>query len=972
MQTTHAKVVPYQNGFPGYGFVNEPYPFTRAGGHPDAITSALEFSSEELGKTHTLSPTRDAKDMIIDLPPGLTADPTAVPRCPRTLAVSTGSCPADSQVGVFVLRFGEKAMLGPIVDVVPEAGEAATLGLETPLKVMFLLSGRIIRTPRGYGLALVGRGLPLLSVLGVETTLWGVPAAAVHDPQRQLSCTAINVDEQWGCNGGNTPSGVAPLPFLTMPSDCSAGPLSAELVADSWQEPGRYVHAGSSLPGMTDCNELPFAPEVEVRPDTLLADEPVGLSLRIGIPQSEGEQAAGTPPLRSASVTLAQGISISPGVADGLRACEASGPEGFDMPSGLSASGVPLQPDEVGEGEEIGPSGEPHLAAGHCPEASTLGSVEALTPLLPGPLQGRIYLAEPRCGGAGQAACGDQDALDGNLYRLYLELGGRSDSHDYGVNIKLEGEVRANTATGQLTVKLDGNPQLPIGQLSISLNGGPRALLDNPPNCGLAMTSSDMQPWSAPGITPAPESLLVAGTPGADPSSAYEVVGCGTPPPLDPALLAGTISPLAGAFSPLTLSISRGDREQYLSQIQLKTPPGLSALLSSVEPCEEALANIGRCPAASLIGGSLVASGAGSHPYEMPGDIYLTAGYEGAPFGLSIVTNAVAGPLNLGTVVIRARIEIDPQSAALTITSDVLPQVVLGVPLRLQRVTLNIDRPNFVLNPTDCNPLRLTATILGALGSVANASNGFAAGECKDLAFTPNLLATTSGRTSYGSGASLDLRLAFPKSTPGTEANLARVRVELPKQLPSRLTTLQGACPQSTFASDPAACPGSSIVGIARARTPVLSSELAGPVLFVAHGHDAPPSPVVVLQGEGVRFTLTGSTLLTKAGTADIAFSALPDVPIESLEVYLPEGPHSVLAANANLCALSRTVTIKATLTKHLGGHTVRRLVKLRRRVPASVEMPTELLAQNGAVIHRSTKIEVSGCPSRSKATRRG
>jgi hypothetical protein len=971
MQTTQTRQVPYGPGIPGSGFVNEPYTFTQAGGHPYALTSTLEFASEEVGTDRSVVPTRDPKDMIIDLPPGLSADPLAVSRCRLAQAMSGGSCPVDSQVGVFVLNFSGKAILGPILDLTPEAGQSAELGLETPFKIMFRLTGRVVRTAQGYGLALVGNGLPELSVVSVETTLWGVPAAAVHDPQRGLSCTTGDVSQQWSCQGGGVPSGEAPVAFLTMPSDCSAGPQAGIAWADSWEEPGRYVQARSTLPGMTGCNLLPFDPEIEVKPDTLLADEPVGVGVNIGVHQTESTQAVATPQLRDATVALPRGVSISPGVADGVQACKQTGPEGIDIPTGLNASGEPLQPGEVGEGEEVGPSGEPRLAPGHCPEASTVGAAEALTPLLPSPIKGRVYLAVPGCGGPGQQSCTEQDAVDGNLYRLYVELGGSGEPRDEGVNIKVEGKVEANPATGQLTVKLMENPQLPLSRLNIDLSGGPRALLDNPATCGPARTTSDLQPWSAPGTTPPPESLLMPGTPDADPSSFYDVTGCASSPTLNPGMLAGTLTSQAGAFSAFTFSVTRSDREPYLSRIQLHTPPGLSAMLSSVPLCAEALANTGKCPEASRIGNTLVASGAGSHPYEMPGRIYLTTGYEGAPFALSIVTDAVAGPLNLGVVVIRARIDIDPETAALTITSDPLPQIVLGVPLRLQRVTLNIDRPGFMFNPTNCNAQQVTATIAGAQGATANVSSPFAASGCKSLAFKPALKASTNAHTSYTNGASLDMRLTFPNVEQRAEANLAQIKVALPKQLPSRLTTLQNSCSDTTFHADPSACPKASIVGIARARTPVLPVELTGPVYFVAHGRNAFPSPIVVLQGDGVRLNLLGSTVIDKTGIASVAFNTTPDVQIASLELYLPQGPHSVLSTNTNLCALTKTVTVKHNITQQAHGRTVRRTVKMRKRVPASLLMPTEFVAQNGAVIHQNTKIEVRGCAASNAKTAR-
>lgn len=956
MQTTRAAPVSS-----GYGFANEPYPFTQASGHPNGLTSTIEFASEETGEGY-LAPTQAPREMIIDLPPGFSANPLAVSRCPRAQAIVSANCPADSQVGTFVLRYGgNQALLGPIVDMVTQAGEPAELGLEIVGKLTFPLTGHIVRTAAGYGLALVANGLPLLEITAVETTLWGVPAETVHDPLRGLNCTALAVQQQWSCEGGGTESGEPAVPFLTMPSDCSAGAQTAGAWTDSWEEPGRYLPAQAELPAVSGCDLLPFASEVQVEPDTQLADEPVGVSAVIAAPQDRDGQIS-VPPLRSARVTLAQGISISPAVANGLRACAREGPEGIDIPTGLNAAGQALRPGEIGEGEEIGPNGEPQLAAGHCPPASTVGTVEALSPLVANPIKGHVYLATPGCGGAGQGPCGAADAVDGNLYRLYVELGG--EPGEEGVDIKLEAQVQANPVTGQLSLVLLESPQLTLSKLSIVLSGGPSALLDNPASCGPARSTADLQAWSAPGTTPPPESLLVSGTADASPSSSYQVTGCAAAPSLHPGFLAGTVTPQAGAFSAFTFTVTRGDREPYLSQIQTQSPPGLSAMLASVPLCEEALARSGRCPEASLIGSTLIASGAGSDPLEMPGRIYLTAGYDGAPFGLSLVTEAIAGPLNLGRVVIRARVDVNPQTAAITITSDPLPQILLGVPLRLQKVTLDIDRPGFMFNPTDCDALQVRATITDTQGTSAQASNPFAAAGCNGLAFQPKLSASTNGHASYAGGASLDVKLAFPHTEQGTEANLAQIKLTLPGQLPSRLSALQGACPSATFQGDPAACPKTSVLGIARARTPVLAGELVSPVYLVSRGHDALPSLAVVLQGDGVSLALTGSTAIGKSGVASISFDALPDVPLDSLELYLPKGAHSLLSADGSLCAPSRTVTSRRDVLVTVHGRAVRRVVEVRKRVRASLLMPTELLAQNGAVVHQSTKIEVSGCAS--------
>jgi hypothetical protein len=377
------------------------------------------------------------------------------------------------------------------------------------------------------------------------------------------------------------------------------------------------------------------------------------------------------------------------------------------------------------------------------------------------------------------------------------------------------------------------------------------------------------------------------------------------------------------------LTFDRSDGEQNLARIQVSTPPGLEGTLSDVALCAEPQAQQGTCGPQSLIGHVTVGVGAGSNPYYVTGQAYLTGSYNGAPYGLSFVVPAVAGPLNLGTVVVRAAVNVDPHTAALTVTSEPLPQILQGVPLHIRAVNVTMDREHFIFNPTNCNALSINATLTSALGASVPAATRFQATNCRSLAFTPKFTVTTSGKTSRAGGASLDARIVVPAG--GGQANFARVKVELPKALPSRLTTLQKACLAAVFETNPAACPAGSLVGYAKAVTPLLPVTLTGPAYFVSHGGEAFPSLIVVLEGYGVRVDLVGATFISKQGITSSTFATVPDVPVDSFELYLPEGPDSALAANGSLCKQ-----------------------KLR--------MNTELLAQDGASIHQDTPIGVTGC----------
>ncbi len=523
-------------GHGGAPATNVPYTATQAGSHPVNLTATIKFN-REIVVTHRPPveeipfPTRDPKDVVVSLPPGLLGNPMAVPQCLITQVLTNAKepCPAATQIGVARLHLeGHSEEVVPIVNVTPEAGQSGEFAIETGTKVSIVLTAHLVHTHAGYGLTVVTNNIPAVGLVEVETTFWGVPAEHIHDAMRGASCgNGGSNGPVSGCVGGKE-AGIEPVPFLTLPADCAAGAENATVRADSWQEPGsvveseysaQYKEASTTLGAMTGCNALGFHPTVEVDPETTMADEPTGLGIDLHVPLNEEPAANATPQLRNSVLTLPQGLSVSPGVVDGVRACEEFGREGINITGP--------------ESEEVGLNGELQLASGHCPQASIVGTVEADTPLLPIPIQGHIFLAKPGCGGAGQAPCTVEDALDGNLYRLYLELGGTTGVlARTGVHFKVALSTSVNPATGQLTSTALGTPQAPFEDLKIRLNGGAKAPLATPATCGTALTTSEFTPWSAPGVTP--EGLSMPGTADATPSSFFDVVGCGSPPSLTP------------------------------------------------------------------------------------------------------------------------------------------------------------------------------------------------------------------------------------------------------------------------------------------------------------------------------------------------------------------------------------------------------------------------------------------------------
>jgi hypothetical protein len=399
----------------------------------------------------------------------------------------------------------------------------------------------------------------------------------------------------------------------------------------------------------------------------------------------------------------------------------------------------------------------------------------------------------------------------------------------------------------------------------------------------------------------------------------------------------------AGGYSPFVVTFARQDSEQDLGGIQVKTPPGLLGSIAHVPLCPEPQAAQGTCGAESEIGEVTTAVGPGPDPFSVTGGrAYLTGPYKGAPFGLSVVVPAEGGPFKLagtnglGDVVVRAAIDVDPRTSALTITSEPLPQILEGVPLQVRSVSVEVNRPGFMFNPTSCTPNTISATLQGSEGTSTTDSVPFQATDCASLAFAPKFSVSTSGETSKADGASLDVKLTYPSLPPGTQANLAMGKFDLPKQLPSRLTTLQQACPAATFEANPASCPTNSVIGIAKATTPLLPVTLSGPAYFVSYGGAKFPELIIVLQGDGVRVDLHGETFISKAGITSSTFRAIPDVPVGTFELYLPEGHYSALAANGNLCTTNLT-------------------------------MPTAFTAQNGTQLKQTTKIAVTDCPKAKK-----
>jgi hypothetical protein len=892
---------------------------TQAGSHPYEMVTSFAFKTQvqheianNADSPYRRIPEGNAKDIIFNPPPGLIGNPNASEsKC--TLRELAGlQCPPGSQVGIlFVETWSYGTGNYPLYNMVPPHGAGAQFGTVVDnYPQTFIDVG--LKTGEQYPLQAESLDIPGIEpVYKIRTTLFGVLG-----------------------KGENR------RPFITLPTACN-GPMYSTIEVDSYQEPGHFVkvteptrNSSGEPVRLTGCSQLTFPAAISVAPDVSDASSSSGLTVGVRVPQTAAlsPDALGESAVRDTTVALPAGVTINPAGADGLEACS----EGLAGFTGFKEFNPELEPGEKTFTFTSTPIEALQPGVSLCPNGSKIATVKIKTPLLPNALEGTVYLAEQNT----------------NPFKSLIAMYMLVEDPVSGSTVKLAGEVRLceNTgevvdgmscqAPGQIITTFDNTPDLPFEDLELHFFGGERAPLSTPSHCGTYTTQASFVPWDGNGPVNTSSSFEITSGPNGS--------ACpGASLPFDPELTGGTTSNQAGGVSPFTMTMSREDGQQNLQSVSLKMPPGLSGLLGGIELCGEAQADAGTCGPSSLVGETIVSVGVGSEPFSVKGGkVYLTGPYKGAPFGLSIVNPAKAGPYDLGQVIVRAKIEVNPVTADLTVTSDntgpyKIPTILDGIPLQIKHVNVTVNRPGFTFNPTNCNPLSISGTLYSAEGGVGSVSLPFQATNCAVLGFKPKFTVSTSGKTSRARGASLTLKVTRPSGPGSDQANFAKVKIDLPRQLPSRLTTLQKACPARTFEANPAGCPAASIVGHAKVLTPILPVPLEGPAYFVSHGGESFPNLIMVLQGYGVTLDVISDTFISKAGITSGTLNVVPDAPFTSFELTLPQGKDSALAANGNLCK-------------------------------SKLAMPTGFVAQNGAEIHESTKIGVTGCPRVKKAKAKG
>jgi hypothetical protein len=870
----------------------EEQPYTQAGGHPYEWRTSFTLNSTEskIGPRAVEAADANVRDVETELPPGLIANATATPRCSRYL-MAIDQCPPATQVGEIEVEdaAGEHYVEG-LDNVAPPSDVPVELGGVVHNIGLVYIDGNV-RTGGDYGAtAKVLSASEDDNIRAARVAVWGVPADPSHNSRRV--CPIPGLEVPIGGSVESCPPQGPLVPLLTNPTSCPGTPLSARLKVDSWQAPGQFATATTPIPATTGCERLDFTPSITVTPDTSVADSPSGLGVDLEVPQNETSSGLATSSLENTSVELPPGVSVSPSAANGLEACSEA---------------------------QIGLHSE---AKAECPNGSKIGTVEITSPLISDHLTGGVYVARQ----------GENPFH--SLLAMYIA------AEADGARVKLAGHIVADPVTGQLTTTFTETPQIPFNDFKLNLFGGRHGALATPNACGAPNTNVSLAPWD--GLAPTRFELPFTTS-----------TGCVSG--FTPAFEAGTVSAQAGAYAPFTLSFSRGDSEENFAGATVTLPPGLIGKIAGVAQCSDAqlaaaAAKSGvaeqaspSCPAASLIGTVQTTAGPGPSPVSVSGKAYLTGPYKGGPYGIAVVVPAVAGPYDLGTVVIRQSLRIDPGDAHVTDTSDPFPTILQGVPLRIKSVNVTLDRPGFTFNPTSCEAKTINATLESTGGAKAGVSSHFQATNCATLKFAPKFTASTAGKASKANGASLDVKVGYPTGPEGTYANIKAVKVDLPKQLPSRLTTLQKACLAATFEANPASCPKASNVGTATATTPVLNVPLTGPAYIVSHGGEAFPDLEIVLQGENVTLILVGNTQI-KNGITSSTFKTVPDAPVSSFELKLPTGPFSILGAN-----------VPQSKKYNLCGQTL--------------PMPTLITAQNGAVIKQTTKIAITGCPKAKKTT---
>jgi hypothetical protein len=879
-------------------------PYAQAGGHPASAGSFFQVNTVRVANGRIVA-AGDPRDIEVEVPPGFVGNPQVTERCPteNLICLEPGMPGDDAVVGRIapsLFDFGNSSNAEKLYNDVPRFGELALftfLYIDPELSVVASL-----RSDRDYGVTVSSPNTPYtFKFYGALAMLDGFPV------------------------GGDG------APFLSNPTGCSdeaQGTPLTTVAHNTWQAPSLVDRFSVEVPKVVGCDQLEFGtPDVPVgfafQPSAQQGASAAGATADLQIDQDGllDPDGLATPHLKRSVVTLPDGLVLNPSAANGLEACstEQIGLMGTDF-----AMPNPIRFDR---------------SAPRCPDGSKVGTVAVETPLLDDTLEGTVYLAE------------QGDNPFGSLLALYLVI----DNDRYGLTIKLPGRVDPDPETGRLTATFDHNPQLPFSNLKLQFRGGSRGTLATPDVCGSYSTAGEWTPWSAPDSGPpaqTTDAFSVSG--GCAPSKAQR--------PFDLALDAGSTNAAGGSFSPFTLRLTRGDGSQELDVVEARAPQGLLASLKGVPYCPEGAITqaIGRtargtgaleqampsCPDASRVGTTSVGAGVGPSPYFAGGKLYLAGPYKGAPLSLVIVVPAVAGPFDLGVQVVRTALHIDRSTAQVTAVSDTVPKILEGVPLAIQDVRVNLDRSNFTINPTSCEAKQVATTVTGANGASRTLGSPFHASGCAKLAFKPKLRLRLTGRRQVTTGKHPGIRAQVNQTGVG-EAGIEKAEVRLPRSLALDPNNAQALCEfeDGTKPDLENHCPKGSIVGRAKAVTPLLDQPLAGNVYFVKNVRTDPktgnqirtlPMIIVALRGQ-VPINLKGESSTTRSGKLVSTFANVPDAPITRFNLNIQGGNTGILAVTRTARSKINLCTGRHIAESDMDGHNGRRHdTNIRMKTPCT------------------------------------
>jgi hypothetical protein len=867
-------------GIPGFGmtpYAEDGTAETLAGGHPHVMTVNLAFSTKEIARAPA-GVDGGERNVNVDLPHGLIVNPTATPRRCGEVQLEAYACPANTQIGV--VNVGT-AIFGPVVarealyNMEPAPGKASNFGFVVIFFPVHIEGG--LRAG-DYTEMTETRGIPGLfgkPAWSTQVLLWGDPSAPTFDYAR--------VSPFGDCSASPCPVPEQDTPALSMPTSCSEVPVG-KAEAFSWEHSDGPPavredvtrDANGNEIGTTGCSGVEFKPTLKARPTTNVADSPSGLDVDLEVPQTSSLSQRATANLKKAEVTLPEGLVINPAGANGLSGCSSS-QIGID-----NATAVP--------------NGNPPA----CPASSRIGSIEVESALVDHPLPGSIYAATP----------GDNPF--GSLLAIYAVI----EDPRAGILVKLPGHVVPDPNTGRLVATFDNNPQLPFSHFKLNFFGGAHGVLRTPATCGNYSTAASLTPWSAPDSGPpaTPKDEYAISSP---PSGG----SCGASLPNNPSLDAGVVSPVAAKYSPFVLHLRRGDGSQPISSFKTTLPPGLTGKLAGVAECSDAAlaAAAGKtgvqeqaspsCPAASHVGSVVAGAGAGPSPYYAHGDAYLAGPYKGAPLSMAVITPAVAGPYDLGTIVVRAALRVNGATGQITAESDPIPSILQGIPLDVRSIDLELDRPNFTLTGTSCDPSAFEGSALSTLGQIAPLTSRYQLGECQGLAFKPKLGIRLFGSTTRGGHPALKGTVTMPAGG----ANISEASVALPHSEFLDQSHIGTVCTRVQFAEgdgNGSNCPAASIYGTATATSPLVDYTLQGNV-YLRSSTNKLPDLVVALHGPPSQPIAVDAVARIDSINGGIrsTFEGVPDLPVSSFVLSMQGGKKGLLQNSTNICKATNKAT---------------------------------------------------------------